>query len=287
MSTVYIDYIHGEPELDLKLEINGNNITAQYISHNDYGGYFSSGDISANISAGGIGFTLNSGTFSFDTSGIVIASASGEVGNGQISVSLTCTGPGSGCYDSATLRYPSFNSSKSDIDSSKVTIQDVGPNYQDIHLNNTLVVNINIDTPPSNITFSGTYIEREMSTSWDLGTGDFISFTVKPKPTQQGDIIATYNKNKGIWNFSDLEILTIYNYLNNNNISFPNNIIYLDLTVTTSAGSTNDVFPIEVGGTSYVKVNGNWQKSVPYKTDIKKPCIMYTKINGVWKRGIP
>ncbi len=287
MATLYIDYIHGEPELDLKLEINGNNITASYISHNDYGGYFNSGDISANISAGGTGFTLNSGTFSFDTSGIIIANTSGTVGNGIITVALTCTGTGSGCYDSATLRYPAYNYSKSDISVSKITISNVGPDYQDKHLDNTTIITINIDTPPSNLSFSGTYIEKTMSSSWDVGTGDFVSFTVKPKATQQGEAIATYNKNYGNWTFSDSEILTIYNYLHINNISFPNNTIYLELTVTTTAGSISDIFPIEVGGTSYVKSNGIWEKSVPYKTDINKPCIMYTKINDVWKRGIP
>ena len=57
MAVLYVNKVHGSPELDLKLEISDGYVTATVYSANDYGGSFGyPSGIIYNISAGGTGF---------------------------------------------------------------------------------------------------------------------------------------------------------------------------------------------------------------------------------------
>lgn len=285
MAVLYINKIHGLPDLDLKLEINGTNVTATLYSANNSGGYFNYPDgIEYTISTGGTGFTINSGAFSYDTSGEVIKVQSGIIGAGTLTVTGTCLDGTPGCFSSDDVGEPSYSSSKSsDIDPDKLTVYSVAESYEDTNLNSTLLVEYTgLSTPPSFLEFTGDYIENEMNANIDLGTGTFQSFEVKPKATSEGEIIATYSKNYSNWIFSDTELLIIYQGCNGGS---GEQQIYLELTITTTDGSATNTYPIKTGGTSWAN-NDIWKRTVPY-TNISgtdKPCIMYTNIDGTWER---
>lgn len=288
MSVLYINKIHGLPDLDLKLEIIDTNVTATLYSANDYGGYFGyPAGIEYRISAGGTSFTINSGQFSYTTSGEVIKVQSGAIGTGNLTVTGTCLGGDLGCFSSSDTGNPSYNSGQSSgIDTSKLTVYAVADQYLNTLLNGTLIVEYSgLSTPPSFLGFTGDYIENPMSASIDLGTGTFQSFKVKPKATNEGEVIATYSKTYNSWTFSDIELLTIYQGCSG---GYGEQQIYLELTVTTSDGSVTQTYPIKIGGTSWVN-NGSWKRTVPYTniSGTNKPCVMYSKIDGTRKRGNP
>lgn len=70
MAVLYINKVHGSPELDLKLDISEKSVTATLYSANNYGGNFAyPSGIDYSISAGGIGFSINTGSFSYSKSG--------------------------------------------------------------------------------------------------------------------------------------------------------------------------------------------------------------------------
>ena len=91
MAVLYINKVHGAPELDLKLDISGNSVTLALYSANDYGGNFGyPNGINYDISAGESGFSINTGSFSYSTSGQVIKTVSGIIGTGTLEVRVTC-----------------------------------------------------------------------------------------------------------------------------------------------------------------------------------------------------
>ena len=287
MPTLYINKIHGLPDLDLKLEINGTNVIATLYSANDYGGHFGyPAGIEYYISAGGTGFSINSGAFSYTTSGEIIKAQSDTIGTGSLTVTGTCLGGDPGCFSSDDTGNPSYNAGQSSgIDASKLTVYAVADQYLNTLLNGTLIVEYaGLSTPPSFLGFTGDYIENPMSASIDLGTGTFQSFQVKPKATSSGSVIATYSKTYSNWTFSDTELLTIYEGCGGGSGEQP---IYLELTVTTTDGTITATYPIKIGGTGWIN-NGTWKRTVPYVKGLNKPCVMYTKINAnTWKRGNP
>lgn len=288
MSTLYLNKVHGLPDLDLKLDIDGKNIAATVYSANDYGGTFGyPNGIEYNISAGGRGFTVNTGSFSYTTSGEVIKTGSGMVGNGDLMVTTTCYGTDDeGCFGPNEPNMPTLNTSKSqDIPIDKIPVFGVSQHYVSSHVANTLIMLWAGfgSTPPSFLDFSGDYIENPMSADIDLGSGTFKSFTVSPKASQSGSLIATYDKNYSGWTFTDTELLTIYQGSGGGS---GEQEIYLELAVNTTDGSAQASYPIKIGGTSWVN-NGLWKRTVPYIEGLNKPCVLYTNINGLWQRGNP
>lgn len=288
MVVLYINEIHGLPDLDLKLEIDGENVTATLYSANPAGGYFSyESGIEYAISAGGIGFSINTGAFSYDTSGEVIKTQSGAIGTGTLFVIGNCFGGTPGCFSSDDTGSPAYNSSNSaGIDTNKLTVNHVADQYLDTNLNGTVIVEYTgLSTPPSFLGFTGDYIENSMSANIDLGTGTFQYFEVKPKATSSGPVIATYDKSYSNWTFTDTELLTIYQGCGGGS---GEQQIYLELTITTTDGATTETYPIKIGGTSWIN-NGSWKRTVPYTniSGTNKPCVMYTNINNIWRRGTP
>ena len=174
MAVLYISKVHGSPELDLKLEISENFVTATLYSANNYGGNFAYPEgIIYSISAGGIGFSINTGRFSYSTGGQVIKTESGTIGSGTLEVRTTCHGKGS-CFDSDHIDVPLYNESKSSgIDTERLTIYPISSSYMSQVLNNTLLLTYAMSTPPSNLSLSRTYLESPMSVSFSLGSGAF------------------------------------------------------------------------------------------------------------------
>lgn len=289
MSILYINKAHGLPDLDLELTISGTSVTAKLYSANNAGGYFTyEAGIEYAIYAGGTGFTINSGAFSYTTSGELIKEQSGTIGTGTLTVTCTCNGGGSPCFGASDTSQPTYNSDKSSgIKVNKLVIDHVSDSYMSDHMSGTLLLSYSMSESPSNLSFTGTYLERPMSASFIAGSGAFQSFTVKPKATSTGSVIATYSKDYTGWTFSDTELLEIYTGAQSAGVSFPNANIYLELTATTADGFVTGTFPIEVGGTGWVNDAGTWKRTVPYQPETSKPCIMYMKINDTWKRGNP
>lgn len=288
MAVLYINKVHGAPELDLKLDISGNSVTATLYSANDYGGSFGyPNGINYDISAGGSGFSINTGSFSYSTSGQVIKTGSGTIGSGTLEVRTTCKGSGS-CFDSDHINVPSYNSGKSsDIDTENLTVYPISSSYTTQLLNNTLILSYVMSTPPSNLSLSRTYLESSMTVSFSLGSGAFqkIIYGVKMS-AERGTIFMSETKNSNIV-LTDYQILTSYNEFKNADFSFPNSTAYMYIEVQTESGNISDNFDITVGGTGWVKNANSWNRCVPYKPDMGKPCIMYTNIGGAWKRGQP
>lgn len=288
MAVLYIDKVHGSPELDLKLDISGNSVTATLYSANNYGGNFGyPNGINYDISAGGVGFSINTGSFSYSTSGQVIKTGSGTIGSGTLEVRTTCKGSGS-CFDSDHINVPSYNSGKSsDIDTENLTVYPISSSYTTQLLNNTLILSYVMSTPPSNLSLSRTYLESSMTVSFSLGSGAFqkIIYGVKMS-AESGTIFMSETKNSSIA-LTDYEILTSYNGFKNADFNFPNSTAYMYIEVQTESGNISDNFDITIGGTGWTKNANSWNRCVPYKPDIEKPCIMYTKIGGAWKRGQP
>jgi len=289
MATLYINKVHGLPDLDLELTISGTSVTAKLYSANNAGGYFEyEAGIEYSIYAGGTGFTINSGAFSYTTSGELIKEQSGTIGTGSLTVRCTCYGGGSPCFSASDTSQPTYNSDRSSgIDVSNLTVIHVSDSYMSSHMTDILLLTYVLSVSPSGLSFSGAYLEKSMSASFTLGSGTFQSFTVKPKATSSGSVIATYSKNYEGWTFSDTELLEMYNDVQTAEVDFPNSNIYLELTVTTTDGSITDTFAIAVGGTSWINDAGAWKRTVPYQKETQKPCIMYMKINDVWERGNP
>jgi hypothetical protein len=289
MSILYINKAHGLPDLDLELTISGTSVTAKLYSANNAGGYFTyEAGIEYAIYAGGTGFTINTGAFSYTTSGELIKEQSGTIGTGNLTVTCTCNGGGSACFGSSDTSQPTYNSDKSSgIIISKLIVNQVSASYMSALMSDTLLLTYSMSESPSDLDFTGTYLERSMSASFTAGSGTFQSFTVKPKATSTGSVIATYSKDYTGWTFSDTELLAIYAGAQSAEVSFPNANIYLELTVTTADGFVTGTFPIEVGGTGWVNDAGTWKRTVPYQPSTQEPCIMYMKINDTWKRGNP
>lgn len=288
MAVLYINKIHGLPDLDLQLEINGTNVTATLYSANDLGGYFNyPAGIEYAVSAGGTGFTINSGAFSYSTSGEIIKVQSGTIGTGNLTVTGTCLGSDPGCFSSDDTGNPLYNSGKSsDIDASKLTVYSVADSYLATNLDETLIVEYTgLSTPPSFLGFTGDYIENPMSASVSLGTGTFQSFSVKPKATSGGEIIITFSKDYTGWTFTDRQLLMTYQGCDGGSGEQP---IYLELTITTTDGSATNTYPIKIGGTSWTNT-GSWERTVPYTNtySANRPCVMYTNVGGTWERGYP
>ena len=271
LARLYLDKVHGLPDLDLQLDIDGKNITAKIYSANDYGGSFGyPAGIEYTISAGGQGFTVNTESFSYSSSGQLIAQNSGTVGNGDLKVYTTCYGSDSeGCFGINEPYYPQLNTSKSQgINPSEVTVYGISQNYTINHVTDTLLMvwtGFSVISP-SFSSFTGDYIENQMKASINLGTGTFQSFAVKPKSTQTGSTIASYSKNYSSWTFTDTELLTIYQGCSGGS---GEQQIYLELTVTTSDGFATATYSIKIGGTSWTH-NGAWKRTVPYIRGLNK-----------------
>lgn len=288
MAVIYINKVHGSPELDLKLEISGNIVTATLYSANNYGGNFAYPEgIIYSISAGGVGFSINTGRFSYSTGGQVIKTESGTIGSGTLEVRTTCHGKGS-CFDSDHTDVPSYNESKSsDIDTNRLTVYSVSSSYMSQLLNNVLILSYSMATPPSNLSLSRTYLESPMTVSFSLGSGAFqkILYGVKIS-AENSTIFMSETTNEEII-LTDYEILTSYNGFINSGFNFPNSTAYMYIEIQTESGNIADNFSITVGGTGWIKSESTWNRCVPYKLDSGKPCIMYTNIGGIWKRGQP
>lgn len=288
MAVLYINKVHGSPELDLKLEISGNVVTATLYSANNYGGNFAYPEgIIYDISAGGIGFSINTGRFSYSTSGQIIKTGSGTIGSGTLEIRTTCNGKGS-CFDSDHGGLPSYNDSKSSgIDTDRLTVYPVSSSYMSQILNNTLLLTYAMSTPPSNLSLSRTYLESPMAVSFSLGNGAFqkILYGVKTS-AENSTIFVSETTNLNI-NLTDHEILTAYNGFINSGLNFPNDTACMYIEVQTESGNISDNFSITVGGTGWIKSGSTWNRCVPYKLDSGKPCVMYTNIGGIWKRGQP
>ncbi len=288
MAILYIDKVHGSPELDLKLEISGNSVTATLYSANDYGGTFGyPNGIVYEISAGDVGFSINTGSFSYSENGTVIKTGSGEIGNGTLEVRVTCAGTGS-CFRENQGNVPTYNESKSSgIETNNLHVYQIAPSFTSRVLENTLILSYEMSTVPSNLDLSRTYLESAMRVSYTLISGEFkeIIYGVKVNPTS--DLIFTSTTTNTVINLLDNEILTAYSAFDEAGISYPNNKVWMYIELHTESGNISKNFEITVGGTGWIKNNNSWIRCVPYKTDAKKPCIMYTNIGGVWKRGGP
>ena len=288
MAVLYVNKVHGSPELDLKLEISDGYVTATVYSANDYGGSFGyPSGIIYNISAGGTGFSINTGSFSYSTSGKVMTSGAGQIGSGTLEVRTTCTGAGS-CFDPDHASLPSYNGEKSSgINTDNLTVYAVSSSYMSRVLDNTLLLSYKMSVPPSNLNLERTYLECPMKVSYTLGTGAFKKIIYKVKTsTESGAVFTSDTTSKNI-SLSDSAILSSYNGFKNSGFSFPNSTAYMYIEVQTESGNISNNFSITVGGTSCVKVGNTWKRSVPYKVSNGKPCIMYMKIGGNWERGQP
>ncbi len=288
MAILYIDKVHGSPELDLKLEISGNSVTATLYSANDYGGTFGySNGIVYEISAGGVGFSINTGSFSYSKSGTIVKTGSGKIGNGMLEVRVTCAGAGS-CFRENQGSVPTYNESKSSaIEINNLNVYQIAPSFTSRVLENTLILSYEMPTPPSNLNLSRTYLETAMRVSYRLGSGAFKKIVYGVKINSTGDPIFTSSTTNTVINLSDMEILAAYSAFDEAGISYPNNKVWMYIELHTESGNISKNFDITVGGTGWIKNNNSWTLCVPYKTDAKKPCIMYTNIGGVWKRGGP
>ncbi|MGN1043522.1 MAG: hypothetical protein ACI4PR_01800 [Acutalibacteraceae bacterium] len=288
MAVLYINKVHGSPELDLKLEISGNFVTATLYSANNYGGNFAyPNGINYDISARGIGFSINTGSFSYSKSGQIIKTGSGTIGSGALEVRTTCQGKGS-CFDSDHTNVPSYNSGKSsDVNTENLIVYPISPSYMSKVLDNTLILSYVMSTPPSNLNLSRTYLESPMFVSYTLGSGAFqkIIYGVKLS-ADSSTIFMSETTNLNI-NLTDHEILTAYNEFKSCGFNFPNSTAYMYIEIQTESGNISNNFSITIGGTSWIKNTNSWSRCVPYKPDVGKPCIMYTNIGGIWKRGQP
>lgn len=288
MAVLYINKVHGSPELDLKLEISGSSVTATLYSANNYGGNFAYPEgITYEISAGEIGFSINTGRFSYSTSGQVIKTGSGTIGSGTLEIRTTCNGKGS-CFDSDHGGLPSYNDSKSSgIDTERLIVYPVSSSYMSQILNNTLLLTYAMSIPPSNLSLNRTYLESPMTVSFSLGSGAFqkVLYGVKAS-AGSSTIFMSETTNLNI-NLTDHEILTAYNGFKDSGFNFPNSTAYMYIEVQTESGNISDNFSITVGGTGWIKSGSTWNRCVPYKLDSGKPCVMYTNIGGIWKRGQP
>ena len=288
MAILYINKVHGSPELDLKLEISGSFVTATLYSANNYGGNFGyPNGINYDISAGGIGFSINTGRFSYSTSGQVIKTGSGTIGSGMLEVRTTCKGSGS-CFDSDHTGVPSYNESKSSgIDTKCLTVYPVSSSYMSKVLNNTLILTYAMSTPPSNLSLSRTYLESPMAVSFSLGSGAFQKIIYGVKMIADSSTIFMSETTNLNLSLTDHEILTAYNAFKNSGFNFPNSMAYMYIEVQTESGNISDNFSITVGGTGWIKSGSTWNRCVPYKSDAGKPCIIYMNVGGAWKRGQP
>lgn len=288
MAVLYIDRIHGSPELDLKLEISGNLVTATLYSANNYGGHFAyPNGIIYDISAGGVGFSVNTGKFSYSTGGQVIKTGSGTIGPGTLEVRTTCTGRGS-CFDPDHIGVPTYNEAKSsEINAANLTVYPISSSYMSKVLDNTLVLSYVMSTPPSNLNLSRTYLESPMTVSYTLGTGAFQKIVYGVKTSAQGSTIFMSETTNMDITLSDYELLTSYNGFINSGFNFPNSTAYMYIELQTESGNISSNFDITVGGTGWTKIGDAWNRCVPYKSDIGRPCVMYMNVGGVWKRGQP
>lgn len=288
MAVLYINKVHGSPELDLKLEISGSSVTATLYSANNYGGNFAYPEgITYEISAGEIGFSINTGRFSYSTSGQVIKTGSGTIGSGTLEVRTTCKGKGS-CFDSDHGGFPSYNGSKSsDIDTERLTVYPVSSSYMSQILNNTLLLTYAMSTPPSNLSLNRIYLESPMTVSFLLGSGAFQKIVYGVKESAESSTIFISETTSTHIALTDSEILTSYNGFKSSGFNFPNSTACMYIEVQTESGNISDNFNITVGGTGWIKSGSTWNRCVPYKPDTNKPCVMYTNIGGAWKRGQP
>lgn len=288
MAVLYINKVHGSPELDLKLEILGSSVTAMLYSANNYGGNFAyPNGINYDISAGGVGFSINTGRFSYSTSGQVIKTGSGTIGSGTLEVKTTCQGKGS-CFDLDHIGVPSYNESKSsDINTDNLTIYPISSSYTGKLLDNTLILSYGMSTPPSNLSLIRTYLESPMAVSFSLGSGAFQKTLYGVKTSAENSTIFVSETTNLNINLTDHELLTAYNGFKSSGFNFPNSAAYMYIEVQTESGNISDNFSITVGGTGWIKSGSAWNRCVPYKLDSGKPCIMYMNIGGVWKRGQP
>ncbi len=216
------------------------------------------------------------------------------MGPGTLEIYTTCNGAaGDGCFSSAQ------GDSLPKIDTTKCQNIDDALNAGDIHtagfsgsqyassmLSDTLILSWSNfgDKPPEITGFYGDYIEKSMSATIDLGTGDFQEFKVKPKMTETSSIIATYTKTYSGWTFTDTQLLKIYNGCGGGS---GEQQIFLELGLKTSSGESTKTYPIKIDGTSWVNNGSSWKHTVPYILGLNKPCIMYTNVDGVLKRGQP
>lgn len=288
MSVLYINKVHGSPELDLKLDISEKSVTATLYSANNYGGNFAyPSGIDYSISAGGIGFSINTGSFSYSKSGQIIKTASGTIGSGTLEVRTTCQGKGS-CFDSDHVNVPSYNSDKSnDINTEQLIVYPISSSYTNKLLNNTLVLSYVMSKPPSNLYLNRTYLESPMEVGFSLGSGAFQKIIYGVKTSADSSTIfmsETVNSNIVL---TDSEILTSYNGFKDVGFSFPSSTAYMYIEIQTKSGNISDNFSITVGGTGWIKNGNTWNRCVPYKSNIGKACVMYMNIGGVWKRGQP
>ena len=288
MVVLYINKVHGSPELDLKLDISGNSVTATLYSANNYGGTFAyPSGIDYKISAGGIGFSINTGIFSYSKSGQIIKTGSGTIGSGTLEVRTTCQGKGS-CFESDHINVPSYNPGKSsDVNPENLIVYPISSSYTIQLLNNTLILSYVMSTPPNNLYLNRTYLESPMSVGFSLGSGAFQKIIYGVKTSADSSTIfmsETVNSNIVL---TDSEILTSYNGFKNAGFSFPNSTAYMYIEVQTESGNISNNFSITIGGTSWIKRKNSWQRCVPYKSNLKKPCVMYTNIKEVWERGQP
>lgn len=289
MAILYIDKVHGAPELDLKLEINDKTVKATLYSANDYGGWFKYPDgLEYKISAGGVGFTFNTGEFVYSKSGVVVKTASGKIGNGTLEVRSKCYGAG-GCFKSSQSGKPSYNSSKSsDIDTTKLTVYSIASSYVSTILNDTLICSYVMSVPPSNLSLDRTYLETPMSINYTIGSGTFNKIIYGIKVSETANPIFTEQTTNTLIVLNDTQLLNAYKGFQNSGIQFPNRKVYVYVEVQTESGNISGNFDVLVGGTAWVKNDNNtWIRAVPYKPNSNKPCIMYTKVNNEWKRGYP